>query len=313
MIIHIGIAHYPGVMESAVAGLKELFLLANRICSEYELEQRFECEVVFFKEDNHASPTLPDVQIVIIPPCLEGEYHKHPSSDLLSWLSSRHRQGSLICSVCAGVFILARTGLLEGRPATTHWHLADDFSQHYPEVCLESHKILINDGDIISAGGLMAWLDLGLELVAQFTHPKVMRQLGKSLVVDTGQREQRYYRTFVPKLNHGNAAILKVQHHLQKHFQQSISVPQMAEICILTERTFLRQFVNATGIKPNQYLQQLRIQKACEFLESTQETVERVALRVGYEDISAFRKVFIKITGLTPRDFRMRFGNRKFE
>ena len=154
----------------------------------------------------------------------------------------------------------------------------------------------------------MSWLDLGLELVAQFTHPSIMRQLGKTLIVDTGSREQKYYQSFVPKLDHGNKAILKVQHYVQTHFAGAISISQLAELACLSERTFLRHFVQATGIKPTEYLQRLRIQKACDYIETSTSTFDTISMDVGYEDNSAFRKTFRKITGLTPSEFKKRFA-----
>ncbi|MGK7877670.1 MAG: hypothetical protein AB4426_31525 [Xenococcaceae cyanobacterium] len=122
------------------------------------------------------------------------------------------------------MFVLAATGLLQKRRATTHWDLVEQFKERYPETYLEINQLLINDGDIITAGGLMSWIDLGLELVAQFTHPKIMRQLGKYMIVDTGRREQRYYQSFIPKLDDGDAAIIKVQHYIQTHLDEPLPV-----------------------------------------------------------------------------------------
>ena len=155
----------------------------------------------------------------------------------------------------------------------------------------------------------MSWLDLGLELVAQFTSPSIMRQLGKILVVDTGRREQRYYQQFTPPLTHGNETILAVQRRLQTTYQLPLKIRDIAKSCHLTERTFLRHFHRATGINPRHYIQRLRIQKACELLENTAETFARIANEVGYEDISACRKIFVRIMGLKPQEFRKRFGN----
>lgn len=303
--INIAIVTYPGAMRSAIEGLGELFMLANLLC-EKDGDTAFSAILVDINEVT--APDTPTSQIIILPPCINGGYYRAPHSAFSTWLQQQHAQGAVLCSICAGAFLLAQSGLLNQRPATTHWMLADTFAQQFPAVQLDDSKILINDGDLITAGGLMAWLDLGLELVAQFSHPAVMRQLGKQLVVDTGPREQRYYRQFVPRLDHGDQTIRNCQHHMQRHFAQSLSVSALAEQCHLTERTFLRRFVRATGLKPSEYLQQLRVAKACDALESAQQPVEVIAASVGYEDTSAFRKTFIKITGLTPRDFRNRFG-----
>jgi transcriptional regulator GlxA family with amidase domain len=301
--IRIGIVNYPEALQSAVQGLKEMFFAANRICVQQHVNTVFDVEI-------YAIEQIADdpLQVVILPPCLEGGYHFNPDFVLKQWLLQQHTQGAILCSVCAGAFILASCGLLNQRPATTHWGLAERFTHTYPDVQLNSNKILVNDGDLITTGGLMAWLDLGLELVAQFTQPRIMRLLGKYLIVDTGSREQRYYRSFIPALDHGDKAVLNVQHYLQVNFAKSISISDLADLSCLGERTFLRRFVKATGVKPNQYLQQLRIQKACDWIESSHDSVELIATKVGYEDVSAFRKIFIKTMGLTPREFRSRFG-----
>ncbi len=190
---------------------------------------------------------------------------------------------------------------------TTHWGLVTSFSESYPDVKLNTDKIIVNDGDIISAGGMMSWIDLSLELVAQFISPNIMRKLGKILVVDTGQREQRYYQQFAPKLTHGDSTILSIQRKLQRDYKQPTKVSELAQLCCLTERTFLRHFVKATGIKPREYIQRLRVQKVCDLLENSSDTFEMIVNKVGYEDISACRKVFVRIMGLTPKQFKKRF------
>ena len=315
--IRVGLVKYPGAMLSAVQGLQDMFFLANNICAQNSWDKRFEV-IVYASE--RLSLGLDDVilnqekvvlQILIIPPRLEGDDYLSPAQMFKDWITQHHEQGTIICSACAGTFILAATGLLEKRRATTHWDLVPLFQERYPETTLEINELLIHDGDIITAGGLMSWIDLGLELVAQFTTPKIMRQLGKYMIVDTGRREQRYYQSFTPKLDHGDAEITKVQHYIQTHVDEALPVSLLREQCFLSERTFLRHFVKATNLKPKQYIQRVRIQRACELIETTNDTFESISLKVGYEDNSAFRKTFIKIVGLTPREFRRKFATQK--
>ncbi len=307
--IKIGIINYPGAMRSAVHGFEEMFILANSICERHGIQSCFFTEsydIERIREAiNNDDPFL--LQVVFIPPGITNHYYLSPDKALKDWIQGHHARGAITCSACAGAFILAATGLLEQRPATTHWDLATPFSCAYPNIALDTDKTLINDGDIITAGGIMSWIDLGLELVAQFTHPHIMRQLGKYLIVDTGSREQRYYRSFVPKLDHGDATILKIQHYMQTHFSEPITITALSKQGHLSERTFLRRFVKATGLRPTQYLQRLRIQKACDLIETTNSTFETISSEVGYEDNSAFRKIFIKIIGLTPKDFKTKF------
>lgn len=296
----IALLNYPQSLQSAIFGLQEMFMLANRFAE----EDLFTVEIL----QETDLPPDPHFFAIIVPPSLSGGYYKSPSPDVTHWLQTAHQNTTVLCSACAGAFILAASGLLAGRQVTTHWGLSDDLKQTYPDIHLDSDKILINAGDIITAGGIMSWVDLGLELVAQVAGPLLMRQVGKTLVVDTAPREQRFYRSFQPNRKHADTAILAVQNHLQTHFDTNLTITEMANMAGLGERTFLRRFTKACNHTPTQYVQRLRIQKACDLLESTVQSVETIAYHIGYEDISAFRKVFFKIIGLTPRDFRNRFG-----
>jgi transcriptional regulator GlxA family with amidase domain len=302
--IQITIINYPNALQSAVQGFRELFLLANKIIIENQLEVQFSVKII--QPDKDIVGVLHD-DIVILPPNLDGDYFYTPHPNLLQYLNDAHQNGSILCSACAGAFILAKTGLLNNRVATTHWQLADKFNDLFPKVSLKVDSLLINDGDIISAGGLMSWIDLGLEIVAQFTKPHIMRSLGKFLIVDTGKREQRYYGSFTPRLDHGNKKILQVQHYIQANYNQALNVSILAALAYMSERTFLRQFTNTTTFKPIQYIQRVRVQKACELLETTPQSFENIALNIGYDDVNSFRKVFIKIIGLSPSAFRARF------
>lgn len=311
----IAIIAYPGVMLSAVYGLQELFNLADTICQEIQPQFHFTAEIInLAKIDNQGfhtqmyGPSL-NYNAIILPPAIQSDFCLSPDGNLLNWLVEQHKLGSILCSACAGTFLLSAAELLQNRAATTHWKLAKTFSEKHPNVLLNIEKILINDGDIITAGGLMSWVDLGLELVAQFSNSTVMRQLGKNLIVDTGLREQRYYQSFLPNWEHGDKVILAIQHFLQSHFCEPISTALLASKFFISERTLLRRFFKATRMRPTEYIQKLRIQKACELLETTSSTLDKIAEKVGYVDIKSFRKIFVKIMGLTPKEFRRRFNS----
>ncbi len=152
----------------------------------------------------------------------------------------------------------------------------------------------------------MAWVDLGLEIVARWAGVDAMRELAKRLVVDSGRREQRYYQRFVPGFDHQDKAILQAQQFLHANLAEEIPVALLASQSCLSERMFLRRFKKATGMKPTEYRQRLRIQRACELIEETDESFEQIAGRIGYKEQSAFRRIFIRICGLTPREFKRR-------
>lgn len=244
-------------------------------------------------------------------PCLEqrpGPLSIAPP--LAEWLREQHQRGVTLCSVCAGAFVLAHCGLLDGRTVTTHWYLAQELAEHFPAVQVDAGRLVVDDGDIVTAGGLMAWLDLGLALVNRLLGPSVAAHTARFLVVDPGRHSQRHFADFAPGFSHGDEAVLKVQRWLQEQAFNSVTLADMAANAGLGERTFLRRFRSATGFRPTEYVQRLRMGKARELLELTQRTVDQIAWDVGYQDPGAFRQVFRKVVGLTPRDYRQRFAIR---
>ena len=316
--ITIGILMYPGAQLSAVYGLKDLFSTANQIAikntqrttkpllvSCWQLEPESKC----VKEvDSNNQLSSNQLAVVIIPPNLENQGGQEPDSELLEWLKSQNAGGAVVCSICTSAFILARTGLLSGRPATTHWALKDVFLSQFPDIQVQTDQMIIEDGDIITAGGVTAWIDLGLRLIDRFLGPSVMLEVAQFFLVDPNGREQRFYSKFAPQLYHGDEAILKVQHWLQNHYSKSVSIADMASVAVLGERTFLRRFKKATGLKPLTYLQTLRVGKAREMLEFSQISFSQISWRVGYTDQGAFRKIFKRFMGLQPSEYRRRFA-----
>lgn len=249
-----------------------------------------------------------DPQVIIVPGRLSGPAGLDEAKPFARWLLDRHANGATLASTCGGAFLLAATGLLAGRPATTHWLFAEAFRERFPDIVLEPDRIVVDDQDIITAAGLMAWTDLAMRLVERLLGPTVMVETGKFCLIDPSGREQRHYSNFVPKLTHSDQAILKVQHWLQSKGGREISIAKMAAHARLEERTFLRRFKAATGMKPTEYAQNLRVQKARELLEFTKRPVDQIAFTVGYEDPAAFRRVFNRYIGLSPGEYRHRFS-----
>jgi transcriptional regulator GlxA family with amidase domain len=322
LLPEVGLLLYPGVRTAAVYGMVDLFDVASGIArlhsgsstpgirvSQWRMAAAagaIECVA-----DTHGNlPTNP-LAIVALPAL--GELPAHEMAmRFASWLTEHHAKGAILCSVCAGAFVLAETGLLAGRSVTTHWSYADALRRRFPDVHIDTGRMIIDDGDIITAGGLMAWTDLGLTLVDRLLGPAVMIETARFLLVDPPGREQRFYSGFSPNLRHGDESVLRVQRWLQAQGTGDeagqVTLAAMAALAGLEERTFLRRFHKATGLKPTEYYQHIRISKARTLLELTTRTVDQIAWAVGYEDPGAFRKVFQKLMGLSPRDYRRRFG-----
>lgn len=296
----IAIIHYPNALMSSVYGLGELFEMANGL---YGCDSPFCCCLLTIDELNDTDK----YDLVILPPSIQGKFYLNPDDELLNWLHRQLMQQATLCSACSGAFILAKGGFLDRRKVTTHWALAEEFQQRFPNVVLDTQQILINEGNIITAGGVMSWLDLGLEIVAQHAGPSIMAQLGKHLVIDTGDRAQSYYQQFIPKRNHGDSLISKAQLYLDQHYGDKIIIADLSLQFHTSERSFLRRFQQACGLKPSEYLQHLRIQKACDELERTKKSFDVISQEVGYDNSSACRKVFVRLIGLTPKEFRQRF------
>ncbi len=317
-LAEIAVLLYPGAQLGAVHGLTDLFSVANLMVtrrlgdaaprlrvSHWRGRETGEGAERIFDSDPGASGE-PD--FVILPPAVIAPITKEAAAALAIWLRERHARGTTLASVCAGAFLLGETGLLEGRAATTHWFYANDFAERFPSARMDIDKLVIDDGDLITAGGLMAWTDLGLKLVDRLMGPTAMLETARFLLVDPPGREQRHYSVFSPKLRHGDEAVLKVQHWLQASGGRDATLAAMADRTGLEPRTFLRRFQKATGLKPIEYCQHLRVGKAREMLETTTRPVDQIAWDVGYEDPGSFRKVFLKVTGVGPREYRQRFG-----
>jgi transcriptional regulator GlxA family with amidase domain len=226
----------------------------------------------------------------------------------IAWLKKQYERGAKLSAACNGNFILAETGLLKKRKATTHWSLINEFRRRYPEVQLQPEKILIDEGDIISGAGTTACLNLSLYLVHRFGSAELAIISSKVFLVDSGRRIQKPYETYnVPK-KHGDDIIEKTQNWIESNFKEQITLESMTEVSCLGKRTLIRRFKKATGDTPLVYLQKLRVENAKRLLEGTGNTFNEITWQVGYEDVSSFQRLFKSETGLSPKEYRAKFS-----
>jgi transcriptional regulator GlxA family with amidase domain len=317
--LHVGVVCDEGSSQAGIHGLSDLFKYAGEFASKHAPEPATPAvRVTHWLADagDGAVRCTYDSQpgathgpsVLVIPGNERAVLNTNTGRVLLDWLRHRHADGVVLAAVCGGVFILARTGLLAGRQATTHWALSDEFADQFPEVLTESDQMVIDYGDVLTAGGVLAWADLGLRLTERFLGATVMLETARYMLVDPPGREQRFYSDFVPRTKHGDSAILKAQLWLSARRERRIRVLELARHAGLEPRTFLRRFVKATDMNPSEYQQRLRITRARELLEFSRTSVEEIAARVGYDDVDSFRRVFRKIVGVTPSDHRRRFS-----
>lgn len=313
----IGLLIYPGVQLAAVYGLTDLIVTANRMIAD-DRPDMAPIRVSHWTHDegdgmsscgsSDRTDGSGSLFALVVPPSLTTLPSAELTAPYHDWLHDAYASGVILGSVCAGTFLLAETGLLAGRVATTHWMHAEAFRRRFPAVRLEVEHLLADEGDIVTAGGVMAWTDLGLRLVERLRGASVMIATARALLIDPPGRQQRFYSRFIPPLGHGDAAVAKVQALLGECHGRDVSVAALADHAGLEERTFQRRFRAATGLTTTRYAQRLRIAHAQDLLQLSDRSIEQVAWDAGYADPVSFRKVFLRITGLSPSAYRRRLS-----
>lgn len=316
----IGILAYDGAQAAAVLGMTDLLTAAAGIASQrhdvsallgvshWTRAEGGDAPRSVFSSDPARRTDRPTV--IVIPPGLGDPLPETEARYYADWLRSEYSRGAGLCSICNGAFLLGETGLLAGRTVTTHWTYEEQLVSRFPDINVNTDRLIIDHGDILTAGGLMAWIDLSLILIERFLGPTIMVETARVFLVDPPGREQSYYSSFSPRLNHGDDAILKAQHWLQASGGKDMSLAALAGHAGLEPRTFMRRFLKATGHTTGEYVQRVRINAARDLLQSTSEPVDAIAWKVHYSDPSSFRKVFTRIIGLTPAEYRQRFRMR---
>ncbi len=227
--------------------------------------------------------------------------------ETLTWLRERHARGIIIAAMCTGAFLLAGTGLLDGRKATTHWQFSRQFLRRHPKVQLQAHQILTEQDGLICTGAATAIFSLGLHLIQRFGSEELAATCASALLVDPQRTSQAPYAVFYPTKNHGDAHVRKAQEWMAQHYAQSSSIDAIAAMVGISPRHFKRRFRKATGESPLTYLQNLRIQAAKTKLSTTQANINEITGMIGYEDSSTFRRLFKKQVGISPREYRDKF------
>ena len=246
-----------------------------------------------------------DLIIISSATYIEKILAKNP--ELIPWLRGHYEKGAHVASICTGVFLLAETGLLNGKSATLHWGFTDMFRKRYPRVKLEHDRMFIDHGRLYCSAGVSAGLDLTLYLVEKFCGRRVAIESAKTMVLDMGRQSQAPYAYFLAPIDHGDPLVVKAQKWMAAHQTEQIDYEMLARKFRISRRSLERRFKQAVGVSPLGYLQKLRVEFAKRLLEEGTRTFNEITYQVGYEDISFFRKIFIRLTGLKPKEYQHRF------
>jgi transcriptional regulator GlxA family with amidase domain len=254
--------------------------------------------------------SIHDVQetdLIVVSSILDIDKTLGVQGEVIDWLKDHYGRGAHIASICTGAFVLAETGLLDGKSATTHWGFADQFRKRYPRIELKPERLITDEGDLFCSGGYNAGTDLSLYLVEKYCGHDVALQSSKSVIADIGRATQAPYAIFQFQKDHSDNRILRVQEWIENNFDQTFNYDKLARDYGMSRRTFERRFKTATGDTPLIYQQRLRVEAAKRSLEDGNRSFDEITYQVGYEDSSSFRKVFLKQTGLRPTEYQKKF------
>lgn len=309
----IGIVVYPGAQMAAVHGLTDIFCIACRLAAEGRLDERPSLQVTHWspgprgdiaciyrsEPSGGAKP-----EILILPPTLSRLPDPETCANIAHWLRRRHAQGVRLVSICSGAFLIAGTGLLDGRTVSTHRRCARALIESYPQVTVDTEARLIDLTDVLTAGGFMAWVDVGLILVERLLGGAVRAETARFIRYDPSASEAPHFAGFTPQQTHGDMAVRKAQEFIHVRDGQGMSLDTLAAAAGLERRTFLRRFTSATGLTPMEYCRAVRLARARELLEAGSMPLQKIAASLGYADVSSFARAFRRTMGVPPGTYR---------
>lgn len=328
--LHVSIVATPEAMISPVSGLFETLAGVGRLAVDEERPaadwEPFEPEVVGrfagpieglsgLTLTAHRSVEDVDATDVVIVPSMglrpEGDWAPGRYPRIVTWLRAMYEDGATVCSACSGGLLTAEAGLLDGSEATIHWSNERWFRDQHPDVRLRVEEALVvsgEDGRLVTSGASTAWHDLALYLVARYVGPATAQALARFHLLRWHRDGQAAFQVFESPTGHGDAAILTAQRWIADNYAVAQPVEEMASRSGLSPRTLARRFKAATGHTPLNYVQRIRVEHAKRRLETGAEPIEEIAWKVGYEDTAAFRRLFKRITAMTPGEYRKQFG-----
>ncbi len=260
----------------------------------------------------NADATIDDIAKtdLIIIPALDGDMEAllKENAGFLPWIVQHYQKGAEVASLCVGAFLLASTGLVDGKKCATHWLAAHGFKKMFPQVHLVEDKIITDEQGIYTSGGAFSYLNLILYLIEKYTGREVAIFMSKAFQIDIERRSQSPFHIFQGQKDHEDEPVRKAQEFIENHFQDRITVDELADRFALGRRNLERRFKKATSNTLVEYIQRVKVEAAKKSFESTRKNITEVMYEVGYSDTKAFRETFKKITGLSPIEYRNKYN-----
>jgi transcriptional regulator GlxA family with amidase domain len=247
---------------------------------------------------------------LIIIPSLNHNYQRAMKENklLVDWVATQYKNGAEIASICTGAFMLASSGLLDGKNCSTHWAAADTFRNTFPKVNLQTDKLITDENGIYTNGGAYSFLNLILYLIEKYYDRQTAIFCSKVFQIEIDRQSQSAFTIFTGQKLHGDEMVIKAQAYIESKLHEKISVEDLSSRFSIGRRNFDRRFIRATGNTPIEYSQRVKIESAKKAFETSRKTVNEVMYEVGYSDVKAFREVFRKITGMSPLEYRGKYN-----
>ena len=306
---------------SSIVGAYKIFTRANEYWKKAGKRELFKIELAgisknvefyngLFTVRPHTNiSTITKTHLIIIP-SLNYNYQKTVKENglLIDWMEKQYKHGAEIASICTGAFLLASSGLLDGKTCSTHWAVADSFRTMFPKVNLQTDKLITDENGIYTNGGAYSFLNLVIYLVEKYYDRQTAIFCSKVFQIEMDRQSQSAFTIFKGQKLHGDEMVKQAQAYIESKVDEKISVEDLSSRFAVGRRNFDRRFIKATGNTPVEYSQRVKIESAKKAFETTRKTINEVMYEVGYSDVKAFREVFRKITGMSPLEYRGKYN-----
>lgn len=318
---HISILVPHEAVPAAIVDPRYMFMAVNQFLKDAGKEPAFNIELVgltkqvplnngaFSVNTDKLCKTIDKTDLVIIP-ALAGDLKTalELNKEFIPWIIRQYNNGAEVASLCVGAFLLASTGLLNGKACSTHWLSANDFRKMFPEVTLTDGSIITEADGLYSSGGASSYWNLLLHIIEKYTGREMAIRASKFFAIEIDRKSQSPFIMFNGQKKHEDEPIKLAQEFIEKNLSEKIVVEDLAAQFAIGKRHFERRFKKATNNTPAEYIQRVKIEAAKKQLENTRMNVNEVMYAIGYADTKAFRNVFKKITGLSPIDYKHKYN-----
>jgi len=227
---------------------------------------------------------------------------------MIDWIEKQYKEGADIASICTGAFLLASSGLLDGKSCSTHWAAADNFRSMFPKVNLRTDELITDENGIYTNGGAYSFLNLMIYLVEKYYDRQTAIFCSKVFQIEMDRQSQSAFTIFTGQKHHGDEMVHKAQAYIESRLNEKISVGHLSSKFSVSRRNFDRRFIKATGNTPVEYSQRVKIELAKKAFETSRKKINEVMYEVGYSDVKAFREVFRKFTGMSPIEYKCKYN-----